>query len=281
MRDALPGISVHALHVHELAQSFFDGQLDRLEVVSTCAEIALEFPKGNVLNLNRLFDRKGNLIGYGPRPGALPLREQFDNLAAKLAGRPFALVEDGVFTGGTFRFVLSQFETRGARPSLLALGFSTREMRLRLEGEFGRPIQVVHEIGNLVDWIADHDLVPFTPGCGRIIGESVPEGFIPFRTPEGCACASPYVLPFGIPEDWANLPSHVALSISAYCLEASIGFFSRFSKADGTPVLIRDLARNYPNIPLPVAVGNGAVPPLDLEVAAFLREAKSKLTLPS
>ncbi len=281
MKEVLPNVDVHTIHIEELARSIrkdMGAMLSNLAIVSTCPEMAHEWPESHVLQINRLFDREGELIGYGPRPGYPSLQKQLDVLVARLSGRPFALVEEGVFTGGSVRFMLSELSMRGASPSVLALGFCTSAIRESLQESFGGEVAVLQEVGELVDWINDHDLVPFAPGCGRILGEKTSEGCVPLRIAGAGALSRPYVLPFGRPEDWASLPAEAAALISRFCLGASIGFFSRFVKADGTPITIRDLERSFPAVPVPVGPENGReIPPLETRVVDFLRDALGEL----
>lgn len=270
VQQALAGVAVHTVHIDDLARTIWEkvkhGVGDRL-VVSTCAEIISTLNGGSqVLNINRLFDSRGELIGYGPRPGCESLTRQLDELAIKAGDRSVFLMEEGAYSGGTIRFVLQQLRERRVEVSTLVMGFCTPVTRDHIKDVFDGEIIVINEIGELVDWITDHDLIPFTPGCGRVL-----EG----KTPEGCVCAFPYILPFGRMEEWTSLPEDVAREVSRFCLGASIGFFGRFSKGDGTPLLIRDLVASFPAVPIPVGIGE--IPSLDTDVVNFLKAVLGKL----
>lgn len=270
MQSALVGVSVHTVHIDDLARTIWEKVKHRVGdrlVVSTCAEIISTLNGGSrALNINRLFDGTGELVGYGPRPGCEPLTRQLDVLAAQAGDRSVFLMEEGAYSGGTIRFVLQQMQERGVEVSTLVMGFCTPATREHIEEVFTGEIIVINEIGELVDWITDHDLIPFTPGCGRMLEE---------KTPEGCVCAFPYILPFGRMEEWTSLPEDIALEISKFCLEASIGFFGGFRKSDGASVTIRDLLDNHPAVPIPV--GMGEIPALETEIVGFLLRAREKL----
>lgn len=270
MQQALVGVSVHTLHIDDLARSIWEKVKyrvgDRL-VVSTCAEIISVLNRGSqVLNVNRLFDDNGNLVGYGPRPGSESLARQLDDIASVAGERSVFLIEEGAYSGGTIRFVLRQLHERGVEVSTLVLGFCTPKTRDYIKEVFDGEIVVINEIGELVDWITDHDLIPFTPGCGRVREE---------KTLEGCVCAFPYIMPFGRMEEWTSLPEDIAVNVSKLCLEASIGFYSEFSKSNGTALTIRDLVDSYPAVPIPI--GDGEIPSLDAEVVGFLRAVLGRL----
>lgn len=270
MQQALVGVSVHTVHIDDLARMIWEKVRHRVGdrlVVSTCAEIVSTLNGGSqVLNINRLFDGKGELIGYGPRPGCESLARQLDELATHAGERSVFLMEEGAYSGGTIRFVLRQLHERGVEVSTLVVGFCTPATRDNIKEVFDGELIVINEIGELVDWITDHDLIPFTPGCGRVLEE---------KTADGSVCAFPYILPFGRMEEWTSLPEDIAREVSKFCLEASVGFFDGFSKSNGTAITIRDLKDSYPAVPIPV--GDGEIPSLDTEVVGFLRAVRGKL----
>ncbi|MCE9585695.1 phosphoribosyltransferase [Candidatus Uhrbacteria bacterium] len=270
MQQALVGVSVHTVHIDDLARTIWEKVKHRVGdrlVVSTCSEIISVLNRGSrTLNINRLFDSRGELVGHGPRPGCESLARQLDDLASAAGNRSVFLIEEGAYSGGTIRFVLRQLHERGVEVSTLVMGFCTPKTRDYIKEVFDGEIIVINEIGELVDWITDHDLIPFTPGCGRVMEE---------KTPEGCVCAFPYILPFGRMEEWTSLPEDIARGISRFCLEASIRFFDGFSKSDGSALTIRDLVDSYPAVPIPV--GNGEIPSLDAEVVGFLRAVRGRL----
>jgi hypothetical protein len=132
----------------------------------------------------------------------------------------------------------------------------------------------VHPIENLLDWIPDHDLIPFIPNCGRVLGEPVSHGFMPVRTSEGFSRAYPYILPFGKIEEWASLPIEGAEELSRLCLDTSIEIFSRI----GPKMTIGELLRANPRVSIPVEIGaDEAKVALDTEVVAFLEQVRQRL----
>ncbi len=272
MQTALVNVTVHTIHIGELARTMWEKVAhligDRM-VVSTCSEIVAFQTESFTLNVNRLFDGQGELVGYGSRPGCESMEAQFGNLIAKAAGKSIVLAEEGAFTGGTIRFVLQELKARGADVSMLVVGFCAPTICNYIRESFVGELVVINEVGELVDWITDHDLIPFTPGCGRVREE---------KTEDGNICAYPYILPFGKMGEWTSLSEDIALELSKFCLGASIGFFDRFGKSDGSHLTIRDLVRSYPAVPIPAMLGeSGGIPPLDSEVVDFLKVMLGKL----
>jgi hypothetical protein len=274
LRQSLAGISVHTVHIDDLARNIWNRVERRVGdnwlIASTCPEIARASGREHcILQVNRLFDREGKLIGYGPRPGCLPLREQFDAFAANAYGRPVALLEEGAFSGGTIRFILGELKARDIEVRMLVVGFCTPATRDCIKETFGGRLVVINEIGELLDWIIDRDLIPFTPGGGRVLGEKMLNGY---------ACAFPYILPFGRMEEWASVSKNVAYELSRFCLDASIGFFGGFERTDRKPVTLQHLADSYPAVPIPAVAGiGGEILPLDTEISAFLERVRQGL----
>src|SRR5579872_1944587 len=75
IQQALPGITIETIEMSELRRKIWDQVEGRLidssqqVVLSTCLEIADSNPKseGLLLNINRLFDADGEMLGHGPR----------------------------------------------------------------------------------------------------------------------------------------------------------------------------------------------------------------------
>jgi hypothetical protein len=282
IQRALPSITIDTIEMNELRRKIWeqvDGRITDLSqqaVLSTCFEIADSNPKseGLLLNINRLFNTDGVMIGYGPRPGFDPLDTQLDELTQKIAGRSVVLIEDGAFTGGTLKFVLHELESRGIRVTAIIVGFCCNGSRSTIQEVFAGEIAMVHPIKDLIDWIPDHDLIPFSPNCGRVLGEQASQGLMPVRTPGGFSCAYPYILPFGRIEEWASLPTEGARDLSRFCLDISIEIFSHMEPK----MTIRELLSKNPRVSLPIEIDSqGHLPSLDMSIAAFLEQIREKL----
>ncbi len=282
IQQALPGINIDTIEMSELRRKIWEQVNERITdlgqqaVLSTCQEIADSNPKseGLILNINRLFNTDGQLIGHGPRPGFEPLEKQYDDLAKKISGRSVVLIEDGAFSGGTLRSVLHELNNRGITVTAIVIGFCCTRAKFVLGQFFRGELVIVHPIENLLDWIPDHDLIPFIPNCGRVLGEPGANGFMPVRKTEGFSYAYPYILPFGKIEEWASLPIEGAQDLSRLCLETSIELFSRV----GPKMTIGELLGANPRVSMPIEIGvdRGEVA-LDMEVVGFLEQMRKRL----
>ncbi len=282
VQQALPGITIDTIEMGELRRKIWEQvdaritDLDQQAVLSTCQEIADSNPKseGLILNINRLFNTDGQLIGHGPRPGFEPLEKQYDTLAQKIAGRSVVLIEDGAFSGGTLRSVLHELNSRGITVTAIVIGFCCTRAKFVLGHVFKGELVIVHPIENLLDWIPDHDLIPFIPNCGRVLGEHSGHSFMPVKSAEGFSRAYPYILPFGKIEEWASLPIEGARDLSRLCLDTSIEIFSRV----GPKMTIGELLGANPRASMPIEIGEDqAEIALSMEVVVFLDQMRKRL----
>ncbi len=282
IQQALPGINIDTIEMSELRRKIWEQvneritDLDQQAVLSTCPEIADSNPKseGLLLNINRLFNTDGQLIGHGPRPGFEPLEKQYDDLATRIVGRSVVLIEDGAFSGGTLRSVLHELNSRGITVTAIIIGFCCTRAKFVLGNFFDGELVIVHPIENLLDWIPDHDLIPFIPNCGRVLGETFGSGFMPVRNADGFSCAYPYILPFGKIEEWASLPIEGARDLSRLCLDTSIELFSRV----GPKMTVGELLGANPRVSIPIEIGgHEAKVALDMEIVGFLEQMRKKL----
>jgi len=282
IQQALPGIAIDTIEMSELRRKIWEQvesritDLSQQAVLSTCPEIADLNPKseGLLLNINRLFNTDGQLIGHGPRPGFEHLEKQFDDLTKKIAGRSVILIEDGAFSGGTLRYVLQELNSRDLTVTAIIIGFCCTRAKFVLGNFFKSELVIVHPIENLLDWIPDHDLIPFIPNCGRVLGEASSNSFMPVRSVEGFSYAYPYILPFGKIEEWASLPIEGARDLSRLCLETSVEIFSRV----GPKMTIRELLEANPRASIPLEIGSSqAQVGLNTGVVAFLRQVQKRL----
>ena len=252
----------------------------RHAVVVTCSEMSDPNlgDEGLNLSINRLFDSDGKMLGYGPRPGFDHLGKQFDDLARRIAGRPVILAKEGAFRGNTCLFIFKELENRGVQVATIIFGFCDEEAKSAIKQAFSGELVTVHLFEDLAEWIADRDLIPFVPGCGRVVGERDAHSFAPVRTSDDFSCAYPYILPFGKIEKWASLPALNALELSVFALDLAIELFERISRDNGHQIAIGELLRDNPRVSMPVKIGvGGGVPALNTGVVGFLREMRKSV----
>ncbi len=283
IQQALPGINIDTIEMSELRRKIWEQVESRITdlgqqaVLSTCPEIADSNPKseGLLLNINRLFNTDGQLIGHGPRPGFEPLEKQYDDLARRIAGRSVVLIEDGAFSGGTLRSVLHELNSRGLTVTTIVIGFCCTRAKSVLGNFFSGELVIVHPIENLLDWIPDHDLIPFIPNCGRVLGEPTGDhSFMPVSRSDGFSCAYPYILPFGRIEEWASLPMEGAQELSKLCLDTSIEIYSRV----GQKMTVGELLVANPRVSMPIELGNhGTMVPPETGIITFLENIRKRL----
>ena len=283
---ALENVVIHPVDKNRLRLEIWERVQSRIAdnsqhtVLVTCSEMADLNPNDEGLNLsiNRLFDADGKMLGYGPRPGFDYLDRQFIELGRKIAGRPVILAKEGAFRGNTCLYILKELESRGIKVTTIIIGFCDVEARTAIEQAFHGEIIAINTFEHLTEWIADRDLIPFMPGCGRVVGEHVAHSFAPIRTAEGFSCAYPYILPFGMIEKWTSMTASHALELSVFSLDVAIKLFDRINELSGHKITIGEILGNNPRVSIPVAIGlKEGLPALETEVICFLEQIRRKL----
>ena len=283
---ALPDVAIHPVEKDELRLEIWDHVGQRIAVnnqhavLVTCSEMADLNPRDEGLNLsiNRLFDIDGKMLGYGPRPSFDYLDRQFDDLARRIAGRPVILAKEGAFRGDTCLYILRELEKRGVKIVTVIIGFCDFEAKTVIEHALQGELVIVHTFEKLIEWIADRDLIPFGPGCGRVVGKHVAQSYVPVQTAEGFSCAYPYILPFGMMEKWTSLHANNARELSISFMDIAVGLFDRICSESGHRIVIGELLGNSPRVSMPAVVGvQGGFPALNTEVIGFLKQMRKKL----
>ena len=249
-------------------------------VLVTCSEMAALNPDPNGLNLsiNRLFDKDGKMLGYGPRPGYDYLSKQFDELVRKIAGRPVVLAKEGAFRGNTCCHILDELKNRGVSVVVIVMGFCDTGAKDLIRQKFNGEFVEMTLFDRLIEWIADRDLIPFMPGCGRVLGETSIHSVMPVKTPEGHSCAFPYVLPFGKAEKWMSITMEQAADLSSTCLDLAIELFSRLELENGREIMAGEILSNNPRVSTPVIVGGpDQIPDPKVRIVRFLEEVRKSI----
>jgi hypothetical protein len=291
--NALPNVNIRAIAMDELSNDILASAMNHNRtvrdafVVSTCSEIAS--PRhGATLEINRLYDLSGSFIGLGPRPGHNSIDNQIDAIVKAANGSPIVLVEDGGFSGTTLQFVIEKFHSRCVRLSAVVVGFCFPEARQLLEEylkgiNFDGELIMVQEVAKPVDWMPDHDFVPFGPNCGRVYGirhgNASP---IPYREPSAeCSYLSfsfPYLQPFGDPESWASIPKSASNALSRFCLSHTIEIFREMETLNKRRLKIRDIVSTCPRTSVPIDVRHPHFPNASESIVNLLCEARQIIT---
>lgn len=178
-----------------------------------------------------------NDLGKGNRFGTPMIQTQLDAIerhSAVSESRVIAIVDDGVWTGGTFFAVDKIFRERGIEIKKFLVGLRIRQAKRTEEiraiqdrlfaaegGEF-KP-------GEVVDWVVERDFYVGVPFGGRTLGQKVDEQprpptqvtiHYPNTPMPGNLCA-PYLLPLGDPVHWASIPEAEAMNFSRAMLDLS------------------------------------------------------------
>lgn len=283
--DALPDeYEVIPIHVTDLADSII-GKVSSLPaiargatVLSTCPEIA--YPtNGQEIDINRLVSFDGASLGLGPRPGKDLVTAQVRSIRNKAIDNGVVIVEDGVFSGSTVEYVIDKLEQaeiaiRGIAVGLDCSGTFMEKMEAR-----GYDFFVTAQDAPFVDWVPDHDFIPFIPGSGRVVGIelSKAEGAMPlYDHRNSTSYAVPYIAPFGPMGEWASVQPEAENHASAALIGVALRLFLDIEKRNSAKDLrigdFLETKRNRLRASLPAQIGHPNFTPLDSKVSKYLGE---------
>ncbi len=248
-------------------------------VVSTCPEIAHP-SKGMTFELNRVVNMHGQTLGIGPRPGSPPLEMQVRALRTHVGNNPVVIAEDGIFTSSTLKRVVQALRRQKINVVGAAVGFSFLPVSDKDAWEDeGLKVHEVQHHEKILDWVPDHDFLPFVPGCGKVLGLRMGGDIYPFYNEEHATFSMPYVRPFGPAREWASLPQETENAFSAACIRLAIELFSELGRINGKELSIRDIIHARQRVSIPVSVDDGApdrvhsLPRIDTKIINFLAES--------
>lgn len=274
LRTSINRVDLKIIDTHELGKKLIQqaNQLSHARdcnIVSTCPEIITQSDRVAALHVNRLVTFSGNDVGIGQRPGQPALHVQVDSLVKKADGNSYIIIEDGLFTGGTMCHVVKLLERAGARVVAIVAGFQFNKARqaiaaLQDDQAVGHPIEVVSvcdfQPEMLVDWMPDHDHIPFIPNCGRVLGVNFGEFCVPYYSRNGTSYSIPYLSGYCRDlEDWTSIPLMECAHFSLTCLDLAIRLFQAIQYLNpGCELIVSDLINSQctPRISLPIVAGD-------------------------
>lgn len=241
-------------------------------IVSTCPEITiLRNGASFSLQINRLIDSQGNILGIGPRPGAQAIESQINSLVPYAKSRQVILVEDGSFTGKTLSYVLSLLNNKGINVSAVVIGFVFQKAKDVIRQNFAGDVFDIEQIENPIDWMPDHDFYPFIPGGGRVIGWRWQDEAMPIYSRSGLTYSIPYLAQFCPITDWASIPAKDCWRVSRFFLQKSYELFTAIHELNGRHELtIGDLTRTMPKVSAPAQLNDGYLLSPDTKVRDYL-----------
>lgn len=191
-------------------------------------EDTLPFPVLRGLDISRMADGT-----KAPRQGGEPIERQLDRLQTAIGKRPIILVDDGVFSGGSIRYVLDLLRTRGLSVEKIIVYMGNPTMRQI----GGIDVSCALPLERCIDWVDARDLT--------ILGGR------PQRLSRNCRVATsrPYIAPFS-DGSHASLNARGLNTVSLDILRAQEIFFAEINRIIGTRLTLRDALRV--GFPLPM-----------------------------
>lgn len=174
-------------------------------------------------------------------------------------------------------------EAAGAEIAGIVAGFRFEPDHNAVVDEWGFPVHVVHEeINDLIDWVPDHDFIPFTPGCGKVLAVETGSNIYPLYDHNGATFGVPYLAPFANVHKWASIPPENIESFSRECLLIARDLFEVLEELNSdSPLtvlrLIKSSSKQRVNVPVispaprvPGLTDSFTLPTTDVRVVEFI-----------
>lgn len=279
LQDAMPeDTEVKPVYMSDLADSVISQanavakEFNDPVIVSTCPEIA-DPVDGVDLEINRIIDSQGRAIGIGPRPGHPAIETQISRNFGQLAGRDIIIVEDGIFSGSTMRHVAKKLGERRLDVAAMVAGFSCTQSSLGWLNHTDYDLHTALSLEKVLDWIPDHDFLPFVPGSGKLLGAEFNGKAYPFYDSQKVSYATPYIRPFGKTDEWASIPYDSTEAFSMRCIELARTIFRDLEKQNpGTDITIGKITQTRRRTSVPLALKSDGFPSLRTKVTDYLNE---------
>lgn len=270
MRENLKGedVSLNIVDFNELCDEIISlackkkSSFGDVEFISTSPLIAYE-TGGTCLEINRLINFNGEIIGIGTRPGFPDLEQQI----SKVQKKSVVILEDGSWTGQTMQFVINGLEEQNIKVRAIILGVLSSKAKYVLgEKEDIEIFPIIPNASKYIEWMPTHDFIPFFPNAGRVIGNFIGKKCFPIYLYNSFSLCKPYVYPYGDPETWASLSGEKtelanskSVQFSKECLCIAWRFFDKMDKLNGRILKIEDLLNCYPAVSLPITSTAGQI----------------------
>jgi len=278
IQESIPGCLVETIEANKLmnkiASLLHDLLLSTPEavVISTIHSVISKMA-GHCLQINRLVDSAGNILGLGARPGNSSISSQFEEIKGCSEKRPVILVEDGSFSGSTMRAMIEICIAMKIEIKHLVIGFLFHDARRNILKVFPKN-ENIHcwREENFLDWLPDHDFYPFIPNAGRVVGFSYNSHHMPVYLHSGLSLCMPYILPYGKPKEWASIPEECACGFSLLCLREAIAIFEQMEGLNKEKITLESLAGTYPHVGLPICDDQREFPRIKTRIIDILHE---------
>lgn len=247
-------------------------------IISTVQNIAAKLG-GHCVQINRIVDCHGSLLGTGSRPSFQSVFNQFSGIKGFVQNRPVILVEDGSFSGGTTIDMIETCRKLQIKIDHIVAGLLFPAAKKNILNVFPNASAIHAWLEeDFVDWVPDHDFYPFTPNSGRVVGARYNEQLMPVYLHNGLSLTMPYILPYGRPTEWASINKDKQNEFSVFCLGQTLHLFEELESLNKQAITLEFLTNTYPRVSLPVTPGTNGFPHIKTRVIEILNDDMQMLS---
>ncbi len=207
--------------------------------------LAINCPHSH-LEINRLVNVHGEDIGHTCRPGARNIDDQVRSCAQTMTSNHVIVVDDGIWTGETLRYVINALKKYSIQVEAVIVGIHPKRSGTLIDLDVPHNrVMAVQTYGSnrpIIDWVCERDFFLGIPYGGRTVStEDMSEKQVGAYYSEKELWLA----------NWASITDRNS-EFKQFCFQRSIKLFQEIERLSGKPVCISDLER----IPFSVSLRN-------------------------
>lgn len=216
-----------------------------------------------LLEINRLTHLETKDVDHEARPHTASIDEQIHQLIREMTSYHVIVVDDGIWTGDSMRWILQRLQEHSVVVEAVVVGIHVKQPGHAVDHEIPagkvRAVQTYTKTRPVLDWVCERDFFVGVPLGGRTIvdhqSDSCPHDWQ--------SVGAFYSTKAEWLKDWASINRN-PFTFMRFCLERSIAMFTEIEKLSHMPVLLHQLDR------LPLQAVESSVP-MDTPVCEYLK----------
>lgn len=217
-----------------------------------------------LLEVNRLTDLNTSGVDHTSRPSMPSIDEQIQNFVHQITSYHIIVVDDGIWTGDSMRWILNRLQNVGLVVEAVVVGVHVKQSGHQVDHSIPagkvRAVQIYTNTRPVLDWVCERDFFVGTPLGGRTIADHKHDSGLRDWQSAGAF----YSTNEAWLKDWASINSNPRQFMN-FCIDRSIAIFAEIGELSRQPVLMHHLER------LPIQAIDEAVP-LNTPVCKYLKE---------
>lgn len=216
-----------------------------------------------LLDVNRITNLNTRDIDHTSRPSTLSVDEQIQNIVKKVTSYHIIVIDDGIWTGDSMRWILNRLKGAGLIVEAVVVGVHIKQSGHQVDHSIPvgrvRAVQTYSDTRPVLDWVCERDFFVGTPLGGRTITDHKHDSGLQDWQSAGAF----YSTNESWLKDWASINNNPRQFMN-FCVDRSIAMFAEIGELSRQPIYMHHLER----FPIQVI---GETIPRDTPVCKYLK----------